>query len=269
MKWTLILSFAFITQLANAQVLQQLTNPEAPLSDKLETMEIHYGGMSRNFTIGDDGTSLSAKVQNQYGIISFTFAAKNQNGSTRLWLFDMPERARQAMKINIQDDFGNTTVGDSARLLETAMYFFPRRVVPSVTSSNGTMEVTLPTGETVQFDSRTKEIVGGVLEETAPLDMTFDRSKRKFAQLAYHGEGVVIRADRRSGTPEAVHAQVFNVNEDIKNATITYQGKTCKVAKNLIWDQHPDRANYFLFATDEEFYEKILKAKCGWSGIPL
>ena len=269
MKRAIILATLLSSSLSFAQALDQLTQAEVPVVNALQTMEIHYGGTSRPLTVGSDGTQIAAKIQSEFGVTSFSFTAKNNNGSARLWLFDMPERARQAMTVHIQDDFGNPTVGDSARLLETSLYFFPRKVLPAITSDNGVMTAILPTGEEVQFDANSKSIIGGVLKETAPLDMTFDRSKRKFAQLSYSGEGIMIRADRRSGTPESVFNTPYNINEDIKNATVTFKGKTCKVPKALIWEQDENRANYFLYPTDEEFYDKVLKVKCGWTDLPL
>lgn len=238
-----------------------------PVKDALDSMDIHYGGSNRATDVGD-GTLVSGKKTSPYGLISFSFASPGGRGGERTYIFDFPERARQGICLRITDDTQSTD-GLSARLLETSLYFFPRKVVPSVESLAGVLEVTLPTGEKVQFDSQTKALTGGALSESAPLDLTQDRSKRKFAQLTYEGEGIMIRADRRAGMPETSYTVPFNVNEDIKNATITFKGQICKVPKNLLWDQKESRGFYFLYATDEEFYAKVLTPKCGWTDLPL
>ena len=89
---------------------------------------------------------------------------------------------------------------------------------------------------------------------------------RGFAGLSYTGRGLMIRVDRRSGTPEHIYTQAFNQNERINEATLTYRGKTCYVAKELIWANatNADLGAYFLYASDEEFLAKVVNPKCGW-----
>lgn len=266
MKKMIIASMLLASTLSQAQILNQVTTSEEPVKDALDSLEIHYGGSSRTIDIGN-GFLVSPKVQAPDGVTEFAIRSPGANGGERLYNFEFPERARQGIVLRITDDTQSTD-GLSARLLETSLYFFPRKVIPSVEAIDGGAELTLPTGEKVLF-SEAKRIVSGVLTETSPLDLTQDRSKRKFAQLKYTGEGLTIRVDRRAGTPETIYNVPYNVNEDIKNATLTYKGKICKVPKALLWDQNESRGFFFLYSTDEEFYSKVVIPKCGWTDLPL
>ena len=132
--------------------------------------------------------------------------------------------------------------------------------------TNCKYKVILPTEEVIWFDAMTKEIIGGVLEET-PIDMTESRHHRKFAGIDYTGNGIMIRADRRAGTPEHTYGVSYNVNERIRDALITHKDKECIVNKNMIWEntENPDVTAYFKYASDQDFLDIVINSICGWN----
>jgi len=159
----------------------------------------------------------------------------------------------------------------SSDLLESTVIFLPRKNLPYVEveqdqeTESCTRKIYLPTGEFMVLNAMTNEIIDGVLKES-PMDMTVSRHNRKFAGLEYTGNGIMIRADRRAGTPEHTYTQSFNVNEQISKATITRKGKTCLVSKDLIWEntKNADIGAYFKYSTDQEFLDKVINPICGW-----
>lgn len=141
--------------------------------------------------------------------------------------------------------------------MESYIYLFPRKVLPALEwiespGQAARMRVTLPTGETVDFDGATHEILGGALKETAPIDLGTDRFKRKFARLHYSGDGVMIRVDKRGGDPRLGTL-----------ATITRGTQSCKVSSSLLFNQDKTSEVEFLFPTDTEFSQFLIK-KCGF-----
>src|SRR5437667_1143287 len=66
-----------------------------------------------------------------------------------------------------------------SELMNSVMYFFPRTYVPAIRKGGERVVVTLPTGEEIEFDSKTNEIVGGVFSEE-PVDLNPDKHARKF-----------------------------------------------------------------------------------------
>jgi hypothetical protein len=174
-------------------------------------------------------------------------------GPDREYGFHFQDRARQNIYINITD---SPTAFLSHRM-ESFLYFFPRTYLPAITSSqtqgSKILTVTLPTGETVQFNGDTREVVGGVIQELAPIDLGPDRFKRKFAQFQYHGTGVMIRVDRRGADPRLGTI-----------ATVTQGQKICKIPSSLLFNQDERSEVEFLYPSDAGFNE-LLKKKCGFS----
>lgn len=193
-------------------------------------------------------------------------------GSDRAVRYHFPMRHSQNMHISITENSG-LSGSMSHDLLETTIVLLPRKVIPSIEAlqveGRELRRIQLPTSETIDVDAGTGEIVAGVITE-APMDMNPSRHARRFAGYTYNGRGIMIRVDRRAGTPEHIYAQSFNQNERIKEATLTYRGKTCYVAKNLIWANatNPDLGAYVLHATDQEFLDKVINPKCGWKLTP-
>jgi hypothetical protein len=173
-------------------------------------------------------------------------------GPDREFRFYFRDRARQDLFFSITD----TPNAALSQRMESYFYLFPRKNLPAIepiSSLNGAngaelMRVTLPTGETVTFDSKSKEIRDGVFKETGPIDLNPDRFSRKFAQVQYSGNGVQVRVNRRGGDPRLGTVAVIN------------QGlKTCKVPSSALFDQDPESDVNFLFPTDEAFNAFLLK----------
>lgn len=220
-----------------------------------------------NLLVNEDDEVVGMKFENE------TKNAINprtgENGSTRLYQFEFADRSKQDMHLHITENSGLTGLM-SHDLLETKIVFVPRRVLPYVDMNHDQVDcvqkVILPTNEYILFDALTKEIIGGVLEEEA-MDMEESRHKRKFAGLEYTGNGIMIRADRRAGTPEHTYNVSYNVNEKIKKATLTRKGKSCEVSKDLIWENtdNADVTAYFKYKTDQEFLDRVVNPVCGWN----
>jgi hypothetical protein len=173
-------------------------------------------------------------------------------GPNRDWSFDFDERARQSIKMTITD----VPTEFLSQGMLSYFYFFPRKVLPAVqwpVDGSSFFTVTLPTGEAVQFSTVSKEVVGGVLKETSPIDLGPDRFKRKFAAITYSGKGVYIRVDKRGADPR------------LGTMAVITQGKqTCKVPSAKLFDQDVNSAVLFLFASDAPFNE-FLKKTCNMS----
>lgn len=200
----------------------------------------------------------------------FMIEKEDENSSaTRTYDFDFTYRARQNARLRITDN-ANLTGNLSSDLLETTIVFIPRKVVPHMEINNDDQDcqyrkVILPTEEFAIFDAITKELVGGVLS-SEPIDLTQSRHRRKFAGIEYLGNGIMIRADRRAGSPELNYRSSFNVNEKIREAIVTHKGKECLVPKELIWEgaNEPNSYPYFKYETDQEFLDVVINPVCGW-----
>lgn len=190
----------------------------------------------------------------------------SENGSSRQWEFIFEERSRANIKIEITDDSG-LTGRMSHDFLHTDITIIPRKTIPYVINNEELEQkiVVLATGEKVIFDGINNTIVEGVLEE-GPMDMEASRHKRKFAPIKYKGKGIMIRSDRRSGTPEHIYNVSYNVNEKIKLATITYQDKVCYIPKEKVYTnaKNPEVGTYLIYGSDKDMLEKVINPGCGW-----
>lgn len=201
------------------------------------------------------------------GLVSFSWvnrsprtAPPNKSGrAERRWTFQFLERARQNIRLYIADDT-ELTGRDSRDTMHTALYFFPRKQLPDYEIVSSTeLRVWLPTGETFSV-GRDGRVLGGALEETAPMDRRADRFTREFAHIAYRGEGIMIRVDQRGAHPE--NDKPFGNYDPNKWATVTYRGKACRLRPEELWTQHG--FFNFRFPTDELFYA-LLERRCGWN----
>ena len=173
-------------------------------------------------------------------------------GPDRDFEMEFRNRARQDIQFHVTD----IPTEYLSERMESYFYFFPRLNLPAIqwTAADAkTFTVVLPTGEPVVFDAASKEIVGGVLSETSPIDLGPDRFKRKFAGISYSGTGLYFRVDRRGNDPR------------LGTVATVYQGqKTCKIPSSLLFNQGEHSHVEFLFATDAEF-NALLKKKCQMS----
>jgi hypothetical protein len=183
---------------------------------------------------------------------------------TRDFQFRFDDRARQDIHLAVTDWAPSADRQFRlSELMNTIMHFFPRNYLPAITSSDGRYVVTLPTGEQVQFDGLTREIIGGVFSE-APVDLKPNRAARKFPAVSYSGKGVVIRVNARGADPRLG-----------TTATITTGSPgDCPKGKKCDWCQVPSRelwsqsgAVRFKFSTDPEF-DQYLRLRCGF-GLPV
>lgn len=147
------------------------------------------------------------------------------------------------------------------------MMFFPRTVMPAIRYTTENNEdrviVTLPTKEEVIFNSKSKEVIGGVFKEL-PIKQDSDGAALN-PGIIYTGPNVVVEADRLNDYPVGLSAQ----NGKNNLATISKKGfKDCKIPVKELW--YTDEAkggNVFFnkkYVTDLAF-DKLLKQKCKFS----
>ena len=190
-------------------------------------------------------------------------AVKNQF-FTRDFQFRFDDRARQDIHLLISD--WPPSRDRSFRLSEVMnrlMLFFPRTYLPAIVNTEARNIVTLPTGEDVEFDPVTHEIIGGVLVE-APVDLNPDRALRQFPAIEYRGRGVLVRADARGSDPRMAEAAVITTGTAPESCADANACRRCEVKPREIWEQ--SGAARFKFATDERF-DRFLRDRCGF-GLP-
>ena len=87
---------------------------------------------------------------------------------TRDFQFRFDDRARQDIQLFISDwPPSRDKQFRLSELMNSIFHFFPRNYLPAIFGSGARYVVTLPTGEQVEFDANTREILGGVFSETA------------------------------------------------------------------------------------------------------
>jgi hypothetical protein len=190
-------------------------------------------------------------------------AAKNQF-FTRDFQFRFDERARQDIHLLVSDWVpSRDRTFRLSELMNSLLLFFPRAFLPAIVNSHERNIVTLPTGEEVEFDPATHEIVAGVLSEN-PVDLNPDRAARKFPGIVYHGKGVMIRADARGTDPRIGTTALISSATPVQNCDKGIDCGRCEVAAKDLWDQAG--AARFRFASDTEL-DRFLVARCGF-GLP-
>jgi hypothetical protein len=166
---------------------------------------------------------------------------KNAENVYRNWGFSFPGLARQDLAISIDDSLSGT----NSAMQSSVLMLFPRDTLPSIRTLGSKNIVTLPTGETVTFDAKTKEVVGGVFKERGPID-------GEPASISYSGKGLMIRADSQGTDPKLGGA-----------ATVTKQGKSCMIPKEVFWKQSNESTGKFKFFSDKDL-DSYLKRRCGF-----
>lgn len=241
--------------------------------------------VSRNIDYGTIVSGRTANVQMKTGwqyrrtrqghIVGFEFsnyggnlilaprrdAAKNQF-FTRDFQFRFDERARQDIHLMISDWVpSRDRVFRLSELMNSLMHFFPRSYLPAIVNAGNINIVTLPTGEEVEFNAVTKEILGGVLTES-PVDLTSDRSARKYPGVNYLGQGVLVRADARGADPRFGKSAIISTGTPPPNCDSPGGCQQCEVPSKELWDQ--SGAARFKFQTDQEF-DRYLTKRCAFS----
>ena len=170
------------------------------------------------------------------------FKLKTMKPLNREWSFEYPGQATQDMGIMVSD-FNDEAFSKSQF---TYLMVFPRRYLPSIRTEGNKQIVTLPTGETVTYDTQTKKILSGALSDSLSNDK------------AYIGEYVSIKVNRNGEEPRLGKGM----------ATITKPGKDgkkkqeCKVSLKELWpDQSENSALHFKYPTDKAF-DEFLQKRC-------
>jgi hypothetical protein len=190
-------------------------------------------------------------------------AVKNQF-YTRDFQFRFDDRARQDIHLLVTDWApSRDRQFRLSELMHSLMYFFPRSFLPAIVNLAETHLITLPTGEEVEFNAQTHEIVGGELSESA-VDLNRDRNARKFPAVEYHGKGVVVRANARGSDARLSAMATIVTGSPTRTCDKGVICNQCQLPARELWDQ--SGAVRFKFATDQEF-DRFLLARCPF-GLP-
>ena len=185
---------------------------------------------------------------------------------TRDFQFCFDDRARQDIHLFVSDwSPSRDRQFRLSELMNSVMLFFPRNYLPAIASAGERIVVTLSTGEQVEFDANTHEVLGGVFSE-APVDLNPDKAARKFAAIDYIGKGVVVRANARGTDPRLGTMATITTGSPDSRCEGTECKNHCQVPSKELWDQNEKGAVRFKFSTDEEF-DRYLLSRCGF-GIP-
>lgn len=197
-------------------------------------------------------------------ILPYRYEIEKNRFFTRDFQFRFDDRARQDIHLYISDWApSRDREFRLSELMNSVMHFFPRNYLPAIVSSGGSTIVTLPTGEKVEFDAKTHEILGGVFSE-APVDLNPDKAARKFPGINYIGKGVVVRANSRGTDPRLGTMAIVTAGSPAPDCEKGAGCSQCQVPSKELWDQ--TGAVHFKFSTDEEF-DRYLLLRCGF-GLP-
>jgi hypothetical protein len=183
---------------------------------------------------------------------------------TRDFQFRFDDRARQDIQLFISDwPPSRDKQFRLSELMNSIFHFFPRTYLPAIFGSGARYVVTLPTGEQVEFDANTREILGGVFSETV-VDLNPDRAARKFPGVNYVGKGVVVRANARGTDPRMGTTATITTGTPATDCEKGTACSQCQVPSKELWHQNgPVR---FKFSTDQEF-DRYLLSRCEF-GLP-
>jgi hypothetical protein len=183
---------------------------------------------------------------------------------TRDFQFNFDDRARQDIHLFLSDWAPSQDKQFRlSEIMNSIMVFFPRHYLPAIRSSGAHYIITLPTGEEVEFDATSREVMGGVFAETR-VDLNPDKRARKFPGVDYVGKGLVVRADSRGTDPRIGNRTTITTTAPLPDCEKGAECKQCQVSSKELWHQSgPAR---FKFSTDQEF-DRYLLSRCGF-GIP-
>jgi hypothetical protein len=210
----------------------------------------------------DDGTE---------SMRSFKFSNVGENkivpksgfGVGRLFEFNFEDLARSDLSLLLWDMPDEVESHGHLKM----MMFFPRTYMFAINYVSNDQEdsvnVTLPTGENVQFNGKTYEITGGVLNET-PMAQDSEGNGLE-PKVNYTGTGVVVWAHRLNDYPVGVS----NAARKKQTAYIAKKGyPLCKVSASDLWYTDPQKGgNVFFnkkFITDAAF-DTYIKKNCKFS----
>ncbi|HXV84158.1 MAG TPA: hypothetical protein VEG60_30265 [Candidatus Binatia bacterium] len=183
---------------------------------------------------------------------------------TRDFQFRFDDRARQDIQLFVSDwAAARDKQFRLSEIMNSVLHFFPRNYLPAISTSGARYVVTLPTGEQVEFDAQSREILSGAFSETA-VDLNPDRAARQFPGVHYLGKGVLVRANARGTDPRIGTTATITTGTTGSDCEKGMDCNQCQVPSKELW--HQNGAVRFKFSTDEEF-DRYLLARCGF-GIP-
>lgn len=245
----------------------------APLKDQLKPNNYEYVESSYQGELNySRGSSFPETMYEGFSIENMgdnpIVNATSFPNSQRSYNFEYIEHARQNIQMQV-DDAPNGTISHG---MHSIFMFFPRKNLPYVTSLGKELEVTLPNGEKMLFNTDSKEIIGGVFSE-GPVDISGDRFKRQYADVRYQGAGVVLRVNARGQSPQLGQFENTKIDTEfgIKGSADVLimngaTGQRCRRPKADFWEPIDVNPIQFKFPTDEAF-DKYLQSKCGF-GLP-
>ena len=251
----------------------------APPDIDVASLQLKYDTVVMGRTFGPRSLSgWQYRMNRENRIVGFEFSNRGGNRIlpqrydigrnllfTRDFQFRFDDRARQDIHLAITD-WGPSSDRQFrlSELMNSVLHFFPRNYLPAITGLGGRYIVTLPTGELVQFDALTHEILSGVLSE-APVDLTPNRAARKFPRVSYSGKGVVVRANARGADPRIGTMATITTGSPAADCAKGKKCDRCQVPSRELWTQNG--AVRFKFSTDADF-DRYLRARCGF-GLPI
>ena len=223
-----------------------------------------FGGWQ--YRKNQQGKIIGFEFSNQGGnrILPYRYDIEKNLLFTRDFQFHFDDRARQDIHLHISDWApSRDRQFKLSELMDSVIHFFPRNYLPTIVGSGKSYVVTLPTGEQVEFDARTHEILAGVFSE-APVDLNPDKTARKFARVNYTGKGVTVRANARGKDPRLGTMAMITTGSPPSECKKKTGCSQCRVPSRDLWYQNG--AERFKFSTDSEF-DRYLQSHCGF-GIP-
>lgn len=190
---------------------------------------------------------------------------KKHRSSQRGYSFDYLEQATQNIAMRVDDDPN----GNDSHVMHSIFMFFPRKQLFTVEEVANNLNVTLPTGEKIVFQKDSKVILDGAFLE-GPVDSNPSNTKRKFADLKYRGDGILLRVNARGQSPQLGEFEKTPIDQEygisgsqdvlILNGVT---GQRCRRPKTDFWEPLDVTPIEFKYPTDEAF-DAYLKANCGF-----
>ncbi|MGE3610926.1 MAG: hypothetical protein AB7I27_15150 [Bacteriovoracaceae bacterium] len=255
------LKVSYQGRISSSEIVLETTM--APLKDKLDKISpecqmVNIDGGIRN------GVPTEQFGLDNNGPNAIVDTSKNPN-ALRSFSFEYPQQARQNASLYVFD--GANDSGSEA--MNSIFMFFPRKNLPYYEKIDGKIFVTLPNGEKIVFDETKHTIVDGVFSE-GPVDLSASRFKRRFADLKYNGQGVVLRVNARGQSPQLGQFETNRIDQEFGlTGSVDVlimdgkSGKRCRRPKKDFWDTADVYPVEFKFPTDDAF-DEYLKKFCGF-----
>ena len=170
-------------------------------------------------------------------------------GVTRFWEMVSRNEAFNETYLVIEEASG----GPDSHNVKSYMFIIPRTTVPSVRVEGENIITTLPTGETVTMNKRSRAIISGALTE-GPVDMGTDRFTRRPPNINYSGTGISIRLNHRFEHPLT----------SSETATVKQGNRSCNVPRTALFDSEGN-----MKSTTDASLVAVLNSSCRTPGAPF